>query len=339
MTVDIARLAAAPSPSPLLRHLAGEAAEALACVWPQPHTPYLAASAPRRHLLGVALAFGADLDAGTATAGLEFPVQRAIMLLIPGAPPGLRRALEQMDELGWPLETYRRLVRLLHQPAAATALRHAASLDPVTVDGLAKTPAPLLEAGLARFRLGPEFADTVRDCYDALVERDGAERAAALAFQWGKARTAASLFKRIEEDLLGKLFASPFPPTQRLRWIETKSEMRAAARRYRNCLANYLEEAAKGEAVFGEWLESPGAILQVSRDPVFGWRLEQARGPGNEMMAEPAREALTGELSQLGIRVGRSGRDLRIAARRAAGGETLPEHWLEDYVDVFGAAA
>ena len=115
--------------------------------------------------------------------------------------------------------------------------------------------------------------------------------------------------------------------------------MRATARRYRNCLANYLEDAAKGEAVFGEWLEPPGAILQVSRDSVFGWRLEQARGPGNEIMGEAARQALTGELSELGIRVGRSGRDLRIAARRAADGETLPEHWHEDYEEVFGTAA
>ncbi|HEX4197075.1 MAG TPA: hypothetical protein VHZ26_06500 [Caulobacteraceae bacterium] len=338
MSDDIARLAAVPAPSSLLRHLAGEAAEALAVVLPPPHLPYLAAAAPQRHLIGMTLAVGAPLNVETASGALAWSLGQAIRLLLPDAPPGLKRALGRMGETGWPLESYRRLLRLLRRSEIAKALRHATALDPAAIDGLAEIPAALLEAGVARFGLCLEYAETARDCFAALVERDGVEPAEALAREWGKARTAKSFFERVEEDLQAEPVLSPFPATPRLRWLGTKAEMRDAARRYRNCLANYLVDAARGEAVFGEWLDTPGAIIQVSRDAVFGWRLEQARGLANKAVAGETRNALGAELCGFSIRIGRSGRDLRLSAGRAAVGETRSEHWREDFDEVFEEA-
>jgi hypothetical protein len=337
MTTEIARLVAAPRPSPLLKHLAGEAAEALAGVWPPPHAAYLAATSSRRHLIGMALAHGVTLDAASAV--LEAPIRRAIALLLPDAPPGLKRALEKMGETGWPLVSYRRLLQLLHQPDAAKALRHAVALDPAEVDGVAGLPEPLLEAGLGRFRLSLEFAETAHDCFAAIVERDGHERAEALVLEWGRARSAEALFKRVEEDLLAEPVPAPFPATLKVRWLGTKAEIRDAARRYQNCLVDYLDHTASGQVVFGEWLEKPGAIVQLSRDPVFGWRLAEARGPGNEVLAEKVRDAVRTELGKIGVRVGRSGRDLKYAAQRGANGEVRPDHWEEDHDGVFGVAA
>jgi hypothetical protein len=338
MSDDIARLAAVPAPSPLLRHLAGETAEPLALVWPAPHLPYFAAAAPWRHLMGIVLALDQPLSLELGSIALEGPLRRAICVLLPNAPPGLKRALRRMGETGWPPETYRRLHRLLERPKSAKVLHHAEKLDPAVIDGLAETPIALLEVGLARFGLCLESAETARDCFAALSEREGAEHAEALAREWGKAPTVEALFKRVEEDILAEPVPSPFPATSKVRWFGTKAEVREAARRYRNCLASYLNAAATGEAVFGEWLGRPGAIIQVSRDTVFGWRLEQAREPDNEPVAETTRNAIVAELRRFGIRVGRSGRDLRYAAQRAASGESGTYTWREED-EVFGVAA
>lgn len=336
MTIDIARLTAAPIPSPLLRHLAGDAAEALARVWPAPHLSYLTASAPRRHLLGMALAEGVSLEGDSGAAALGEPIGHAIRLLLPKVSPGVKRALGRMGETGWPLESYRRFLGLLEKPETAKALRHMTTLDPAKVDRLAETPAGLLKAGLARFDLDAERARTARDCFAALVERDGLDRAVSRAREWTKARTAKGLFRLMGEDLKGPFAPPPFPDTPRLRWLASQTAIRHASVRYGNCLMHYLGMALTGELVFGEWLENPGAIFQIRRDWAFGWRLDQARGRRNEGVEEHTRAALGAELRQLGIRVGISGDDLRAAAARAEAGEARNPFLVEDHERVFG---
>ncbi len=196
-------------------------------------------------------------------------------------------------------------------------------------------PEPLLKAGLARHCLAPEAAEVASNCFAAFVERDGAERAEALAREWGRAKNAKAIFKRVEDELLSDPLPPPFPETARLRWFHTKAELREAARRYRNCLADRLEDAVLGEAVFGEWLEAPPAVVQLSRDGVFGWRLAEARAAENRSLTKAGHAALLAELSGLGIHVGRSGDELRADARSLAAD---PRPWEQNFDPIFPGA-
>lgn len=335
--IQPARLAAAPCPSPLLRLLAGEAAGAVARLWPPPHADYIAAPASRRHLLGIVLATTAELT--EAAAGwFGGPLARAIPALLPGAPPGVRWALERMGETGWPLQSYRNLLALLGRPEAAKALRHATALDCVGVDTLAAMPEALLDAGVGLLRLSPGDAAMAREGFLALVRREGGERAEAAAHKWGRARTSGALFQRMHEDLLAEPMPAPFPPTPHLRWLASKAEVRDAARRHGNCLALHLQDAASGREVFGEWLVPPGAIVRLSRDPVSGWRLAEARGPKNGALSASARTGLRADLGDLGVSVGCSGDRPLCALNQAGQNDPTAELCLDELDDPFGRA-
>lgn len=303
-------------PSALLAHLAGEAALALAQLWPAPHESYLTAHCARRHLLGVAIACGARLESRDAVTALTAPLSRAIARLVPDAPAGLRRALGRMGEIGWPFETYRSLVALLRRPRSSKVLRHLESVEASVVESLALLPANLLDAGLGRLLLPADAARVAADCFAAIAGRDGPERSESAARRWASVREARTLFEKIEGDLLQQP-TLPFPSTPRLRWL-TPADMIAAGRRFGNCLASLREAAARGESVLGEWAGAPPAIVRIDRDPVFGWRLEELLGPNNEPLAAAELSEIESELRALGVHVGKSGRDLLFAAQWAA---------------------
>jgi hypothetical protein len=240
-----------------------------------------------------------------------------------------------MGETGWPAVSYRRLLDFMRRPETAKPLRHAAALDPAALERIAALPAGLIETGLARPDLTPAGLAILQECFEALAERDGLDRAAALAQPWSKAKSVRALFNRVKDELLADFPPLPFAATPRLRWLTCKSEMLEAAQRYRNCLSRYLNDASAGHRVFGEWLEGPGATFEVGRDEVFGWRLTQARGMGNSHLSDTAYEALGVDLRGLGIRVGHSGGALRRVAGYAAYGWDLRGQFYDQAV-VFG---
>ena len=66
-------------------------------------------------------------------------------------------------------------------------------------------------------------------------------------------------------------------------------------------------------------------------------RLEEAKGPNNDVLDPPARDALAAELGALGVHVGRSGWQLERALCADVGrGWRLPSV-AEDLAEVFGA--
>jgi hypothetical protein len=306
------------APTSLLKLVAGAFADAVACVWPEPHAAFLAAPAARRHLACLGLAVGADVPA-LAAAILGARLRHAIAAVVPRAPAGLERLLSRMGEIALDAEAYRLLLRLLERPAPAKVLRHAELVDVSLIRRLAGLPEPMEQAVRLARDLTPEAIAVLREAYDALAFRDGRVAAETAAAGWARVGSAKALFELVRDDLTPEPAAPPHPGAGRLQPLATKAAIREAARRYRNCLADRTPHAASGWSAFYEWEGPPGAIVEISRDHVFGWRLDEARLADNGVVPEPVRDEIACDLALMGVHVGRSGWQLDRLLREDVG--------------------
>ncbi len=323
------------APTSLLKLVAGEFAPRIALLWPAPHAPFLAAPAARRHLACLALALGVDL-VPLAAGVLGARLRHVIPALIRDAPPGLERLLGRMGEVAFDADSYRLLVRLMARPAPAKVLRHAEAVDVSLVRRLAGLPEPMDHAVWLARDLTHEALAVLREAYDALALRDGPAAAEAAASGWARAGSGRALFALVRDDLTPEPPPPPHPGAGRLRPLATKAAIRNAARRYRNCLAERMPHAAAGWSAFYEWEGPPGVIVEVSRDHVFGWRLDQARVADNGPVPEAVRDALAGELALMGMHVGRSGWQLDRLLREDVGRGYRFWPVEEDVAEAFG---
>ena len=322
-------------PTSLLKLVAGEFTPQIAGQWPAPHVAFLTAPTARRHLVCLAVMLGRDL-ACLGEAILTQRLRGAIAAVLPGAPQGLARALERMGEMAWTADGYRKLLRLLSDRAAAKVLRHAQSVDFETVLRLSDLPAPMATAvGLAS-GLSGDAVLALNEAYAALRFRDGQASADAAATRWARLGSVKALRDAVKHDLCPEPAAAPHPGTGRLRPLDTKARIRDAARRYRNCLVDQTPYAASGWSAYYEWTGSPGAIVDVTRDHVFGWRLEQARMADNANVPQALGDEIISELALMGMHVGRSGWELDRALSQIDGA-AYPTRSVEDAVlEVFG---
>jgi hypothetical protein len=305
-------------PSPLLTHLAGEFAPQIAGLWPAPHAVFLTSDSARRHLICLRLAHDSGAGIGQAAEHLlHAPLKRAIAVALADPPAGLKRALEHMGVVAWPRAAYLALLELLAHPQAAKVLRHAENLTVQRTEALTALPRPMLDAGGGRLGLDLERAQLAREIYDALVLRDGEPAAADAARRWGRAPALKDALGLMQQDMVPSLPPAPFVGTARLRPLRSEAEMRDAALRYRNCLRDCVASAATGESAFYEWMGEPKAVVEITRDPLFGWRLCQVRLADNAAVPDAARQAVSAELHAIGVHIGRSDWELRNALTRA----------------------
>lgn len=323
-------------PSALLQMVAGEFAPRVAALWPAPHGEFLAASAVRRHLVCLGLALGREVRP-LADRLLGGRVREAIRLLVARPPAGLERLMGRAGEVAWDAEAYRAAIRLLERRAPAKVLRHAEAVDAALVHRLAGMPEPMAEAAGLAASLSPEGVLMLREAYEALLLRDGPSAARGAADGWARAATPKALFEAVRDDLTPEPAPPPHPGTARLRPLATKAALKEAARRFRNCLADRGSDAATGWAAFYEWEGPPGAIVSISRDHVFGWRLDEARVRGNAAVPEELREEIVSELALMGIHVGRSGWAIDRLLREDVGRGYRYWPVAEDVAEAFGA--
>lgn len=322
-------------PSALLKLVAGEFAPDVARLWPEPHSDFLTAPASRRHLVCLALALARE-PAGLRSVLAGGRLRDATGVALGRKPPGLERALGRLGETAWSADAYRRLLDLLADPKAGKILRHAEAIDVAVVARLGLLPPAMSGALALAGLLTDDAACAVAEAAGAIACRSGVAVADAATVRWALAETEAGLFEAVREDLYPELPPPPFEGTDRLKPLATKAAMREAARRFSNCLATRVNHAVGGFAAYYEWTGAPGAIVEISRDAIFGWRLEEAKGPNNEVLDHESRAELVGELTALGVYVGRSGWQLERALCPDTGrGWRLPTV-AEDLADVFG---
>jgi hypothetical protein len=337
MLKTLIRTAAAPersAPSSLLNLVAGEFAPRVAALWPDPHAPFLTAPAARRHLACLALALGRG--EGEVREALTGRMRLMVRRIVRPTPAGLERALARLGETAWSAEAYRRLLDLLADPAAAKALWHAEAIEAAPVERLGLLPAPMRRAWRLAGLLSDDAARAVSEAHAAIVFRTGAREADAAAAGWAAAETEGALFEAVREGLYPEPPAPPHPGTARLRPLATKAALKDAAKRYGNCLAMRVNHAVGGWAAYYEWTEAPGAIVEVSRDAVFGWRLSEAKGPSNAVLDADVREDLVCDLALMGVHVGRSGWQLERALNPDVGLAWRFPAIEADLAEVFG---
>jgi len=318
-----------PAPaSPLLTHLVGDFAPAIAALWPEPHAPFLAAEAPRRHLLCLALA-EAGPEPVAARAILERPLKQAVRAALVAPPLGLCRALAHLGEQAWTGVDYAGLLRLLALRGSAKLLRHCRSIDRAQVRALARLPDALLDKGTALLLADEASAGLLAEAFNALARRDGAAAAQAMAMRWSQAPNLAALADTVRLDLAPEPPPPPFAGTERLRPLADKAAIVDAATRYNNCLKDQIHWS-NGNSVFYEWLGEPSVVLEITHDRLHGWRLAQARLRDNESVPPEVRAPLLETLVGLGVHVGRSNWDLSNDLRRL--GRAAPQPPSEDEI-------
>lgn len=296
--------------TPLLQHLAGAFAARVAGLWPAPHTEFITAPAERRHLVCIAIARAGDGPVSITPAYLlTVSLKEAVAYGVPDAPDGLRRALGRLGETAWSAEDYDRLLFVLAQ--GAKDVRHAEVITAEQVRALAALPAPLIAARVGGFGLTVHQARLLAELHGLVQSRFGQEAAGAAAVRWAGARKARDLFDMAEDDLLPELPPPPFPGSERLRPLTTKAAIREAAARFHNCLRTRIASVARGDAAIYEWVGPHPVAVELSRDPIHGWSLTEARGVRNVEVREPLRSKILAELREMGVHVGRTSWDLR----------------------------
>jgi hypothetical protein len=301
------------APSPLLCFIAGDFAAAIAAIWPHPHAEFLGAPASRRHLFCLALSLPTSDRLVDPQAVLGLSLKAAIRLVLADAPEGLPRALEHLGERAWRASDYLGLVRLLGDRRACKLIRHKDAIAPADVRALCRLPESLLEGGLGKLKLDEGAAGLLAEAFSAIAARDGEAVARQAAAGWSTCANIDKLSEQLQVDLELEPTPAPFPGTSRLRLLATRADLVDAAGRYKNCLRTHLGRAASGASAYYEWLGSPGAIVQIGQDHLYGWTLQQCRLVNNKAVTEPTRGAIVDELRSMGVRVGRTLDDMRDA--------------------------
>lgn len=329
--MHIVHRAASPSTAeavpPFLTYVAGARADRVAQVFSAPFVPYLTAPTARRHLIHVVLdAVEARTLADPARRArlaheLEFAAGDAVAARwLDAAPPGFVRALGRIGEAPWTPEQYAALQAMIADPGARMVLRAEREITPGKVAMLAALPDPLRAFAILRRLTTPEDAQLLTEAYEALVWRLGAQAAQVVA-RWSRAETDTRLFEMAAQSVQPDEFVLHLHPEHPdLLRLDTRRALEQAALRFRNCLSTYVMEAGAGQSVIYTWAGPPVAAVQIVRDAVFGWRLEQVRGQANLVLDEEPRARLRAIMRDIGVWPGRAGDDLVGAlASRASG--------------------
>lgn len=184
--------------------------------------------------------------------------------------------------------------------AGADILRHATSLTEPLIAVLAalkpELRSPALVTDLLRNRDRAEESARQWTWRLGRLRASAPEAAAAIE---AAVRGGAALEYLLDAD--GPGVGAPIPPppwpgTARLRPLATPAAMMDAAKRYNNCLLSRIESVRDGRQFYYELDGEPGMIVQLERDPPFGWKVDNVRLARNQ---QPSAEAMRGLAAEL----------------------------------------
>jgi hypothetical protein len=231
------------------------------------------------HLLGISVAHGCD---HSLLAALFPQAPRAIVEQSIGFwPEGLDRLVHVLPAAALSYQQYRAIPDLLLDPATAKFLQHQRAIDGSMITGLSALP-PILRKqtifklfgkleGMDRFVEGLRFLSIragrpLEEIENELAVLDQVEQVTAKI---------AHLVEGIS------LPASLPPPSIRPFFrVDAGGEIRALAKGWHNCLADYVYCVDEGTAAVYLSNDS-SAVAFVSRFGRLGWLLRQIKGPNN----------------------------------------------------------
>jgi hypothetical protein len=200
-------------------------------------------------------------------------------------PAGLKRALNRLPLAVLPAESYRQLIELLDDSTTAKLIYYIQALNEDGISLFYEVPVPLrrvMARAVDQALLNPKG---LMDGLRFLASRGAAESFEALALELGALRQPIQMLAHIAKLAEQLPLPEPIPPAAvaDARRLDSVAEIRALARRWKNCLAEiYLDSVNYGRSAIYLWPhpQSP-AICLVTRHGRLGWAFENAKGPEN----------------------------------------------------------
>jgi hypothetical protein len=244
--------------------------------------PLIEVDQGRMHLIALAIAhLTSDVTPNLAHVLLRGSKTAILDLSIGHHPTGLDRALAHLPANIMAADSYRYLVGLLNDSVTAKFLHHRACINELTLRSLQSLPADLRRPavmtminridGMERFVDGLRFlASLARLPFDLLASQ--------IASLDQPEQIVAKIRQLVENLPLPDLV---LPATiGEFRRVDSIAEIRALAKNWQNCLADYLYNINEGTSAIylSENLE---VVCFLSRHGRIGWFLLQAKGPRN----------------------------------------------------------
>jgi hypothetical protein len=236
----------------------------------------------RMHLTALALAhISGDVTPDLALILLQESKKKILNLSVGHRPVGIGRALRRLPAKVLPAESYRNLVDLLDEPVPAKLLHHTGSITDQLLACLHHLPPVLRTAAIMsmfnRIDGMTRFVDGLR----VLASRAGL-RFDTLARQIGALDQPDQVAAKIRQVVDGLPLPDSLPPVEigEFRRLDTVAEIRDIAKKWQNCLAEYVSNVNDGTTAIylSDQLE---AVCCLTRHGRIGWFLVQTKGPRN----------------------------------------------------------
>jgi hypothetical protein len=237
------------------------------------------------HLMALALAhMSGDVPPDVALILLQGSRKTILNLSVGHRPVGIDRVLRQLPPTVLTPESYRTLPDLLVDPAIAKVLHHTKSITEPMITGLHNLPAALRTpaiVAIVRLEGMTSFVDGLR----LLAARAGLPFNR-LAKQIGSLDQPNQVTAKIRQVVDGLPLPDTLPPGEirEFRRLDTPAEIRDLAKRWQNCLTDYISNVNHGTSAIYLSAELE-AVCFLVRDGRMGWFLLQTKGPRNVAIA------------------------------------------------------
>ena len=297
--------------SPLLGFIAREFADAVAQIWPAPHSEFFALPAARRHAAAIAIAGYAhrELGPGELRRLVEYSRDAVVAEALVGEiAPGLMRALSKAGERLWVREEYDDFLDLFREPMANEVLRHLDEVVPASFNRIAELPPALRLAAIVRILPNWAAAADLARAYQLAVRMRHAGDATRIANRWGAGGDIRAVFNRAQQDLTPDSFRGPDPAPAfgpAFVRVTSRKQLESLALAFRNCLADQASKIAEGRMAVYHWRDGVEAVVALMWDAA-GWRLAEAKAQDNIDLEEAHLRKLVKIVEAAGVRTGPS---------------------------------
>jgi hypothetical protein len=251
----------------------------------------------------------ADPLAIIASGLMSMRVREIVHAVFGATPPGLLGALSRCGDDPLDEFNYTLLHAICDDPknrARANLLRHAKEIDDDLVQVVWRLPPALLRPEVLSQINSPEQIESytpalhlIRKLHPNITDQD-----LALSFtQMPRGSRLSHWVTRWLERADCLVTAMPYPGDELIRPLVSATEIRSAARDFRNCLRDKIGTVALGRAIYYEYIAFGGAIAEVKALSNGNWMLDGVYGPGNRRPSPEAVRALRSTLESAGVLV------------------------------------
>lgn len=286
--------------------VAGDLAPVLALLDEFPHSKILGKSRAHLHLIALTYVRAKSLD----HAKLVFDQDgfaNACEIAFGERINGLEGILRRCPASLFAADAYKLFRKIIRDSNAQKVFRHSDSIAAELIETLYNLPPELRMAGVVNKLRHPDEALIIQlACNDAKNPAGMADRKR-LAERLGQIRSTEKFWEALTDELVGQLGPIPTPPPidhPNFYPVTSLKQVIKVAKKFRNCLRNYLSEVKRGEMalhIFARGEES--AVIGIA--PAFGCAgmVKEIKGPENERIRPDLYEEVIDILHRNGFEI------------------------------------